>query len=817
MKRFLSCIAVLVACMPLFAQTQLRGTIINAETQKGVIAASVELPDLKTGTYTDKYGNFKIEVGQIPVKLKISHIGYETVSLISETEFPAIELKPIVLHADEVLVTAKRAVTGKTPIAFTTLEREDIETLYHQQDVPMVLDMEPGVYAYSDAGNGSGYTYLNIRGFTQDRIGIMYNGVPLNDPEAHAVYWVDHGDVLNDASDIQIQRGIGNSLSSGAFGGSVNMESDISKLDQGVEATIGYGNFLDGHQLNSSSGKRTISYVGKPFPEEGISFSFRFSDLNSNGYRIGSGTDQQSAHVGFQWVQPTHMTRAEYLWGHEETNFSWDGISPQFGYDLDDMNDRRYNFYADTTYQGGYTDVNKDVFTQSIILLNHTHLLTDKIKVYGTLYHVNGSGYYQQYKGGKDPDEFNVRNFIDTTEIDLTSRKWLNNHYTGGIANVSYSFPNSILSIGGDFRFYGSTHYGEVIYVEDLGYIPSGHRFYENTTKKNSASIYIQDMITLFDKLYIQGDVRYLTHRFEVKQDSIGVFTNPYDFVIPYNFFDAHLGFRYNFTEEFSAYYNMSTSKREPSSNDLYDDSDVSVPAAVVDPYNGAITEPLIQHESLLDLELGAEFISDKMTISLNAYRMDFRNELVPIYYRYTDGDDILRGNAPKTIHQGIELAVHVPLSKFDIRANMTLADNHFVEFTADSLGWGGWGGIADYAGKTIPAFPSFQAKARLSYKHDKFQPWLNMKYIGKQYIDFMNTESSAIQPYFVADMGIRVPFIALRMDHMIDIRVNNVFNALYETFGYTYYNDVDDRVDNYWPAATRSFYLSWSVAFDAR
>ena len=817
MKKLLFCFAVLVAAMPLLGQIKLSGTVINTETQKGVIAASVEIPELKTGVYTDKYGHFSLDAITLPVDLKISHIGFETVYYLAEKKDIEIELNPIVINADEVLVTAKKAVTGKTPIAFTSLEREDLEILYHQQDVPLVLDMEPGVYAYSDAGNGIGYTYLNIRGFTQDRIGILYNGVPLNDPEAHAVYWVDHGDVLNGASDIQVQRGIGNSLASGAFGGTVNMESDISKLDAGIKIDIGYGNFIDGNDLNAQSSKRAISYAGKPFPEEGISVAFRFSDLNSDGYRIGSGTDQQSARVGLQWVQPTHMTRFEYLWGEQKTNFSWDGISPQYGFDLNDMNDRRYNYYADTTYQGGYSNVNKDVFTQSVILLNHMHLLTDRIKLYGTLYHVDGDGYYQQFKGGKDPDEFNVRNYIDTTEIDLISRKWLDNHYTGGMADMSYAFPNSVISVGADFRLYGSTHYGEVIYVEDLGYIPTGHRFYKNYTKKNSASVYIQDMLTVSDKLFIQGDVRYLTHRFEVRQDTVGQFTNPYYFIIPYHFIDGHLGFRYNFTEKMSAYYNMSTSKREPSSNDLYDDSDVSVPAAVADPYGGTVTEPLIKHESLFDMELGVEYLSKDLSVSLNAYRMDFRNELIPIYYRYTDTDEVLRGNAPRTIHQGLELALSAQLKNFDIRGNMTLSDNHFVEFTADSLGWGGFGGIADYAGKTIPAFPSFQAKARLSYKHEKFQPWLNLKYIGKQHIDFMNTESSAIQPYFVADLGVRIPFKALRMNHILDLRINNLFNALYETFGYTYYNDIDDRVDNYWPAATRSFYVTWSVSFDAK
>ncbi|MDZ7797497.1 MAG: hypothetical protein U5N56_10885 [Candidatus Marinimicrobia bacterium] len=70
---------------------------------------------------------------------------------------------------------------------------------------------------------------------------------------------MDHGDILGNASDVEVQRGIGNSLSSTAFGGIVNVESDISKLDPGVNINIGYGNFMDGNALNAPSGKRSIS------------------------------------------------------------------------------------------------------------------------------------------------------------------------------------------------------------------------------------------------------------------------------------------------------------------------------------------------------------------------------------------------------------------------------------------------------------------------------------------------------------------------------------------------------------------------------
>jgi iron complex outermembrane receptor protein len=799
---------------PAFASGRLNGIVINAETKKPVVAAGVELIDERTGTYTDRNGQFSLSVKDYPVQVRVSHIGFATQILKCDSPKCEILLQPVVLNADEVLVTAYRAISGKSPVAFSTLEREDIDLLYRQQDVPMVLDMEPGIYAYSDAGDGSGYTYLNIRGFTQDRIGVMYNGVPLNDPEAHAVYWVDHGDILHSASDVQIQRGIGNSLSSAAFGGSVNVESSISKQETGFRASLGYGNYIDAYGLRAPQSKRSVSYTGKPFPVEGLAVSFRLSDLNSDGYRIGSGTDQKSGRVALEWMTPTHVTRAEYLHGNEVTLFSWDGISPQYGFDLKDPDDRRYNYYADTLMQGGYADVNQDVFTQSLIYLNHTHLLNEYLKFYGNIYHVRGEGYYQQFRSGASTEEHNLGALLDTVKTDLIRRKWLDNQYGGAIANLTLNRSRHTLHFGTDVRLYGSRHFGQVIYVEDHGYLSGSHRFYNNTTKKSSFSVYVQDLISLSERLFIQGDLRYLTHRFEVKQDSIGAFTTPAYFIVPYHFLDAHVGVRYYLTEHISSFMHVSSSKREPSSDDIYNDSDPYSTPAVADPYGGTVTDPLIRHESMVDLEWGFDYKKNGVQIMLNAYYMDFRNELIPVYYRYRDADNILRGNAPKTLHKGLEFSLRVPVDRLTVHANMSLADNHFVEFSADSLGWGGFGGIADYAGKKIPAFPSFQAKARLIYQHEYFQPWLNLRFIGKQYIDFMNTESAAIDPYFVADAGVRIPFSFLNMRHILDLRVSNLFNALYETFGYAYYNSPDDRIDNYWPAATRSFYLSWDLLF---
>ncbi|MDZ7797499.1 MAG: carboxypeptidase-like regulatory domain-containing protein [Candidatus Marinimicrobia bacterium] len=58
------------------AQTVLHGTVINAKTRQPVIAASVQEPETRRGTYTDKNGEFSLTVPELPVRIRITHIGY---------------------------------------------------------------------------------------------------------------------------------------------------------------------------------------------------------------------------------------------------------------------------------------------------------------------------------------------------------------------------------------------------------------------------------------------------------------------------------------------------------------------------------------------------------------------------------------------------------------------------------------------------------------------------------------------------------------------------------------------------------------------
>ena len=127
---------------------------------------------------------------------------------------------------ERVEVSSSVAKDREDSASFTDLDREEIAARHRGQDLGMLLAETPNAYAYSDAGNGVGYSYLSLRGFDQRRIAVNINGVPLNDPESHQVYFIDLADFAGSLQSLQVQRGTGTALyGSPAVGGAVNLET----------------------------------------------------------------------------------------------------------------------------------------------------------------------------------------------------------------------------------------------------------------------------------------------------------------------------------------------------------------------------------------------------------------------------------------------------------------------------------------------------------------------------------------------------------------------------------------------------------------
>ena len=175
----------------------------------------------------------------------------------------------------EAVVVATRAEES-TPIAFTNLDKDAIEMVNTGRDIPFLLSTLPSVTVASDAGAGIGYTYLKIRGTDPTRINITANGIPLNDAESNAIYWVNMGDFASSLNSIQVQRGVGTStIGSGAFGASVSMQTETISPKPYFQLDLSGGSYA----THKETARFSTGLLGGHW-----GFSGRLSNIGTDGY-----------------------------------------------------------------------------------------------------------------------------------------------------------------------------------------------------------------------------------------------------------------------------------------------------------------------------------------------------------------------------------------------------------------------------------------------------------------------------------------------------------------------------------------------------
>ena len=166
--------------------------VVTGDEGKPLEGANVVVEGTSNGGTTDESGTYTIEIGAAGLyDITASFIGYSPVTqevavddIVATSNF-VLEVDAVTMSALEVL--ASRA-DENTPVAHTTVGKEEIEMRLGSQDLPMSLNMTPSVYA-TQQGGGAGDARINVRGFNQRNVAVMINGVPQNDMENGWVYW----------------------------------------------------------------------------------------------------------------------------------------------------------------------------------------------------------------------------------------------------------------------------------------------------------------------------------------------------------------------------------------------------------------------------------------------------------------------------------------------------------------------------------------------------------------------------------------------------------------------------------------------------
>jgi len=723
------------------------------------------------GVVSQADGSFSLEVTESS-QISYSHIGYKNVEIHPSSKYSIIYMDLDILHGEGIQISASRAIPGITPSAFSILSKEEIAQNYTIEDVPMVLASEPGIYAYSESGNGTGYSYVSIRGFDQSKIAVMIDNVPLNDNESHQVYWVDHADVLSDAKDVQIQRGIGNSLyGSAAFGGSINIITEISKNEREMTASVGFGSY--------NTKKYRINYnAGNGFGEH-LGLNMRLSQIESDGYRYFHNSIQQSSLIGIEHKTNKMTNQFRVQLGYENTDLTWDGIAAS---DINDRELRRISYKS-------YTDD----FFQQIFSLNSSYQFSDDLSFRNVVYLVKGKGYYEVLKEGVNYYNYNLdvnNQFNDSTEqiltIDLLQRKWIVNTYYGAAPVLTWRNNTLRLDIGGELRYYTGDHFGEVSNFsnEELqsAFSENWYKYYQYIGSKTSFTGFVHLLYSFTDNFKLIGDLQYQGHRWRLEQKLIG-HAKGYNLFAPWNFVNPRFGFIYDLNDKISVFANYGKSQKEPADNQIIDADDVW-------------SEPIIASAELVDnSEIGFSFISGAINSKINIYRMNYKNEQLKNIDIKQEGEyDYYSADA--TIHQGIEFDVSFNfIQRLNVSFNGAINHNNFES--------------GDSKGNFLPNTPLTLGNSVISYQHSReIQTFIKLRYVGKQFVDQNNTLAGVIDSFTLVGLGSSLKFGKA----VLNLKINNLFNAMYSTFGYGY--EWDGYWAYFWPGATRNFYASLEYHF---
>lgn len=239
----------------IYAQGTIKGIIVDEANNEALVGATIQVEGTSNGTATGLDGSFTLNIATGLSTLKISFLGYIDkkldVNIINGEvkNMGKIGLAIASVGLDEVRIVSSFARDRVTPVAVATIKPVFIEEKLGTQEFPEILKSTPSVYATKDGG-GYGDSRINLRGFDSDNIGILVNGVPVNDMESGKVYWSNWAGLSDVTQTMQVQRGLGASkLAISSVGGTINILSRTTDMKQGGSIFYGVGN--DGYQKQS--------------------------------------------------------------------------------------------------------------------------------------------------------------------------------------------------------------------------------------------------------------------------------------------------------------------------------------------------------------------------------------------------------------------------------------------------------------------------------------------------------------------------------------------------------------------------------------
>ena len=712
-----------------FAQTTVRGQLVDSETGEPLVGAAVMVEGTSQGTVTDIDGYFKQSVAQGGT-LVFKYVGFKDLKKKITQKGASVDLGTIKMEPDAVMladvtITSSIAVARKTPVAVSTIDPVFIEEKLGTQEFPEILKSTPGIYATKDGG-GFGDSKINIRGFKSENSAMMVNGVPMNGMENNKVYWSNWSGLSDVTRSIQVQRGLGAAkVASPAVGGSINIITKTTEAKKGGSVSYAMGN--DGYNkilFNLSSG----------LSKDGWAFSLLGAKTWGDGYIQGTEFE------GYTWFvsiakrfNDNHQLSLTAFgapqWHNQRSNQNglsikeWQRVKQYMG------EDSPYKYNSTFGYRHGQSyNSSRNSYHKPQISLNHLWQIDQKSSLSTALYVSigRGDGYrgtgdstyanswygstnglvntqFRRPDGTFDYDAVETMNAESTNGSKMVMSKMMNNHlWYGLLSTYTTKFGENFDFYGGiDFRYYKGLH--QDILTDLFGgtyFIDSYNR--KNVTAENNPAVggnsaYINQKLNVGDVLRrdYDGFVMYegVFAQLEYNQDKLSAFISGgasntgywrYDRMYyskdkakssTKNYLGGNIkgGANYNLTENHNVFVNAGYINRAP----MFDTS-------FINSQTSHDRNPDAKNEKIMSFELGYGYRSRFFTANLNGYYTRWMDKA--LYDSGTTADGLrwaMNMTGANADHWGVEFDfVAKPLNWLDITGMFSWGD------------WR-WGGVA--------------------------------------------------------------------------------------------------------------------------
>lgn len=665
---------------------------------------------------------------------------------------------------DEMVVTATRTAQEniKVPAQVNVITAEDIK----EKNVLTITDALktiPGLYDGRAGGMSDVANSIQIRGFAEDEILVLYDGMPLNDGYSGNVNW--SAIAIDDVAKIEVLHGAASSLYGGrAVGGVINIISKNPDKDS-VHVYANYG--------SDSTWKRGINLSKKLNDKWSLGFGYENKETDGHYKKLiykyktkAMNTPASGSVIGTGAVADKHSNGKDmYILGQPGGGRSEDNTyNFKIKYNFTDKQSMTYRYTHDK-YKYFATDPvtfihdadGKPMFSGSVLLPDGKYLDFTESDFTDYDGRRNIDRHALQYKDDENNINFNlgltnVKDYGYATGSDLAGQgsgndaKYPSKAYKADFQKVWEGSKNTVVAgfnVQKDTMEYVKANLSKWSDKDSITSIKSRM----GGTNLNGA-LFVQDDLKLSDVYGLTMGLR-LDHY----QKKDGFFDDASTHIDQreekYTELSPKLAFKYMPDEDTTYYVSYGHSFNAPSLYKLYRH----------DPAYGYVANPDLKPETSDTFEIGLKKnFGSKLYTALALYTAK-TTDMINAETR-SDGKKWYV-NIDEAKRQGAELALDYQIdNKFSTFANINL--KHAV----------------DGAGDRIYSVPKQLLKAGVKYNYDKWTA-----YINGQYVSSRNTEKMvggklyAEDGFFTADAGLSYKFMK---NGTISFAVNNIFDRDY-------------------------------------